>query len=117
MSMRFETKAGAGSGAGYERWRSYELRPSTAADGKEDVYVAHHRLLAVVECYPSTMSLEAILRDLDGKDVHHRNGIKWDNRPSNLEPIDHGEHAKLHAAMVSTPTPSAGGVSEVPAGD
>ena len=117
MSMRFETKAGAGSGAGYERWRSYELRPSTATDGKEDVYVAHHRLLAVVECYPSTMSLEAILRDLDGKDVHHRNGIKWDNHSSNLEPIDHGEHAKLHAAMVSTPTPSAGGVSEVPAGD
>jgi len=98
VSARFETKAGARSGTGYERWRSYELRPSTATDGKEDVYVAHHRLLAVVEWYPSTMPLEAILRDLDGKDVHHRNGIKWDNRPSNLEPIDHSEHAKLHAA-------------------
>lgn len=116
MTARFETKPGAGSGAGYERWRSYEMRPSTAAEGKEDVYVAHHRLLAVVECYPSQMSIEAILRDLDGKDVHHRNGIKWDNRPSNLEPIDHGEHSRLHASSVSTPAAVASRV-EVPADD
>lgn len=52
-AARFETKVGSGSGAGYERWRSYEYRPSTDPDGKEDVYVAHHRLLAVVECYPA----------------------------------------------------------------
>ncbi|QHS17220.1 HNH endonuclease [haloarchaeon 3A1-DGR] len=116
-SARFETKPGSDSGSGYERWRSYERRPSTDVAGKEDVYVAHHRLLAVVECYPSSMSLEAILRDLDGKDVHHANGVKWDNRPSNIEPIDHGEHAALHARTAQEPLPDAGGVQEVPADD
>ena len=45
---RFETKPGSDSGASYERWLFYEERPSTPVEGKEDVYVAHHRLLAVV---------------------------------------------------------------------
>ena len=115
---RFETKAGSDSGAGYERWRSYEYRPSTEIEEKEDVYVAHHRLLAVVECYAASMPIGAILRDLDGKDVHHENGVKWDNRPSNIETIDHGEHAAMHASTASeTPTPDAGGDLEVPADD
>ena len=52
MRARFETKAGADNGAGYERWRSYELRPSTAADGKEEVYVTHHQLLVVLVLLP-----------------------------------------------------------------
>jgi len=30
------------------------------------------------------------------KDVHHNNGIPWDNRPENIEPIPKEEHAKLH---------------------
>ena len=115
---RFETKAGSGSGAGYERWRSWERRPHTERDGKEDVYVAHHRLLAVVECYAASTPLWAIFADLDGSDVHHENGLKWDNRRENIEVVDHGEHAAMHASTASeTPTPDAGGDLEVPADD
>jgi hypothetical protein len=118
MTARFETKAGSGSGAGYERWRSWEYRPSTERDGKEDVYVPHHRLLAIVECYSATTPLWAIFADLDGSDVHHENGLKWDNRAENIEVVEHGEHAALHASTASeTPTPGAGGDLEVTAND
>ena len=46
-----------------------------------------HRLVAVAE-----YGYDAIA----GKDVHHKNGHKVDNRPENLEPIDPSSHAKLH---------------------
>lgn len=61
---------------GYERWDS-----SHPADGKATVYV--HRLLAVAE-----------YGMLEGEQViHHRNGIRWDNRPENIEVFDtHSEH-------------------------
>jgi hypothetical protein len=117
-AARFETKAGSGSGAGYERWRSWEYRPSTERDGKEDVYVPHHRLLAIVECYSASTPLWAIFADLDGSDVHHENALKWDNRGENIEVVDHREHARRHASRASeTATPDASGDLEVPADD
>jgi len=46
-----------------------------------------HRLIAV-----AYHGFEAVA----GMDVHHKNGVRWDNRPTNLTPIDHGEHTSLH---------------------
>jgi len=50
--------------------------------------VGVHRLAAVAE-----YGLEAVV----DKDVHHRNGVPWDNRPGNLELIAPSEHGSLHA--------------------
>lgn len=98
---RFEhAKPGDGSGAGYERWRSTEHRPHTPTDSREDVYLSHHRLLAIVECYPIDEPIESVLEDLAEKDVHHRNGIKWDNRPGNIEPVEHARHASITQEQV-----------------
>ena len=47
----------------------------------------HHRLIAVAE-----YGFDEIV----GRDVHHQNGIRWDNRTSNLELLEHGEHSSLH---------------------
>ena len=95
------------TGAGYERWRSYEFRPETRGIEKEDVYVSHHRLLAVVACYPMDMPLSEILEDLDGKDVHHNcpdvdrnHGIPWDNRHDGLETHTHGGHSEITNTQV-----------------
>lgn len=97
---RFETKPGDGTGAGYERWRSYEWRPETPRQAKEDVYVSVHRLAAVSWCYPDEMAVSEILAHLDGKDVHHRSGIPYDNREGNLAVRDHGRHSEITQAQM-----------------
>jgi len=33
---------------------------------------------------------------LPSEDVHHVNGVKMDNDPINLQPLDHAEHSRLH---------------------
>lgn len=71
---RFET-----DGSGYEVWRS-------RADGRANVGV--HRLAAV-----AWHGYEAVA----GNDVHHSNGVPWDNRESNLELLDGREHRETHA--------------------
>lgn len=53
-----------------------------------DHCVRHHRLLAVAE-----HGFDAVA----DKDVHHRNGVHWDNRPANLTLVDPSEHGRLHA--------------------
>lgn len=92
---RFETKRGTGSGSGYERWRSTEFRPETARKGTQDVFVYHHRLLAIVACYPADMPLDEILEHLDGRDVHHQSEVEWDNRPGTLAVREHGTHSAI----------------------
>lgn len=106
-TARFETKPSVSltdtridSGGGYERWRSYEHDPTQPGDHKTDVYVAHHRLLAVVACYPGDMPVAEILQHLRDKDVHHKSGVEWDNRPGNLAVRDHGRHSEITQAQI-----------------
>lgn len=66
---------------GYEQWRG------ETCDGTFRVSV--HRLLAVAE-----NGVDAVADNI----VHHRNGIRWDNRPSNLETMSREEHNRLHHA-------------------
>lgn len=93
----FETKPSPPdyTGGGYEHWRSNELRECTPGTRKEDVYVSHHRLLAVVACYPADEPLGAVIDDLAEKDVHHESGVPWDNRPENLSVVNHGQHSEI----------------------
>jgi biotin operon repressor len=71
---RFET-----NGDGYETWRS-------RTDGR--AYVSVHRLAAV-----AWFGYETVAEN----DVHHLNGVPWDNRESNLDPLDPNEHRSRHA--------------------
>ena len=59
-------------------------------DDKGMVY--HHRLLAV-----------AIwgFDEVKDKVVHHKNELRWDNRPGNLELMTHGEHSSHHHRKLS----------------
>lgn len=103
------------TGGGYYLWRSEERRPHTPTQGKEGVYVAEHRLLAVSECYPSDMPIDEVLEDLHGKDVHHTTGMPGlnfhespnlqteeitgldenDEPKPGIEVLDHGEHSEV----------------------
>lgn len=74
-------------GDGYRRWRSWE-----PTEGRER-YVYVHQLLAIAEgADPS--------RVFSGGEwaVHHRNGLKWDNRPANLELREGDRHIAEHGA-------------------
>jgi len=65
------------SNDGYRRWNESTL-------GK---HLSVHRLLAVAE-----YGFDAVC-DMH---VHHKNGIRWDNRPDNIELMTPSEHASLH---------------------
>lgn len=86
------------TGGGYPRHRSVEYRPHTARRGKEDVFVPVHRLTAVAWCYGSEWSVGEILRDMDGKDVHHELGMPSATVRDELEVIDHGAHSEVTQA-------------------
>jgi len=70
--------------SGYEYWQQKERVDGDSVNRM--VYV--HRLLAVAE-----FGTDAVTSDMD---VHHKNGVPWDNRPSNIELIDRAEHAAGH---------------------
>jgi hypothetical protein len=79
----FRTEESGSQSEGYEKWRhavNYE-------DGRIDHRLSHHRLLAVAE-----FGFDAVC-DMH---VHHKNEIKWDNRPENLEIVEPSEHIEYH---------------------
>lgn len=117
---KYKYRSSYDTGGGYERWRDYGYKLRGEAgnperldylDGlddepdpskKTDLYAPHHRLLAVVACYPVEMPLGEVLDDLRGKDVHHNApevdvdaGVEWDNRHECLEVMDHGRHSEV----------------------
>jgi DNA-binding CsgD family transcriptional regulator len=67
--------------AGYEIWTPVKTDCDPASQ------VLHHRLLAVAE-----YGFEAVV----DKQIHHKNGIPWDNRPENIEPLTQREHIGRH---------------------
>jgi hypothetical protein len=65
----------------------YVLVGSGDGDGGSDL-VRLHRLLAVAKYG---------IEDVEDKVVHHKNRVKWDNRPENIELMDADEHSRHHA--------------------
>lgn len=63
----------------------YEWVQTKVGDSIKTVQL--HRLLGVAE-----YGFDAVV----GNDIHHSNGIPWDNRPSNIEPLERGKHVALH---------------------
>jgi hypothetical protein len=64
---------------GYEQWVVKDV------DDLTGMYV--HRLLAIAELGEDEVA---------GNVIHHKNGIKWDNRPENIEVMTNREHSGHH---------------------
>jgi len=70
---------------GYERW---EIR---TPDGKAVPRV--HQLLLIADGVDPHKVFDP------DTDIHHQNGVRWDNRPDNLELVDHADHASHHGKL------------------
>jgi len=70
----------------HHRWHNgYEQVVTKVGEDQKGVQI--HRLVAIAKFG---------FEEVDGKVVHHKNGVKWDNRPENLEPLAPREHAQRH---------------------
>jgi len=72
--------------------RGYEVVNSTLDDEMRPVHL--HRLLAVAK-----YGFEAV----KGMDVHHKNGVPWDNRMENIELLSRSQHRSSHAKNEKAP--------------
>lgn len=65
------------------RFRTDPKGYEVLASSTDQMY--HHRLLMVAITG---------LTDLSGYHIHHINGVKWDNRPENIEIVDRETHLR-----------------------
>lgn len=71
----------------------YEVCQASTPDDYEG-RITVHRLVAIAEgADPHEIMGQS------GLDVHHINGIPWDNRPSNLEPVNNAKHNALNRLL------------------
>lgn len=101
-SFSFKAPDPDSTGGGYPRWRSYEHRPHTCRQGKEDVSVSVHRLCAVAWLFPEDWSAADILQsgELQGADVHHELGMPSANVEAELSLVEHGTHSEITQAQM-----------------
>lgn len=63
-------------------------------DSKRGMCLSMHRIVAI-----GKYGLESV----DGMDIHHKNEVPWDNRPSNLEPKTPEDHSRHHGVLLEYP--------------
>lgn len=76
-----------------------EYKRRLTKDGYYRVYCAHHPFAdGRKEMHEHDLVMERKIgrRLMPTECVHHRNGIKTDNRMENLEVMSHSEHSSLH---------------------
>lgn len=75
---------------GYERCESW----NGPDESNDQVYV--HQLVAIAE----GADPHHVFSGAGQTDVHHRNSVRWDNRPENIVVMDHGDHMREHYQQV-----------------
>lgn len=74
---------------GYVRYAVYEGDLAEKGCGQTEVY--EHQLVALLNSDPA----DVFAPDMH---VHHENGIRWDNRPTNIRVLTASEHTTEHVA-------------------
>jgi len=81
------------------------VRIATDGDGYEEIRVDcgrlyHHRLLAF-----AWDEIDSVFFSDDMQEVHHENGMPWDNRESNLSGMTPEEHQSVDPGRARIRTP------------
>ena len=75
-------------GRGHERWTSKHREGGDRVT--DSLFV--HQLLAISE----GTDPHELFSGGNETQIHHKNGIPWDNRPENIEAVSSSEHARVH---------------------